>query len=469
MSSGKPHVVIVGGGFGGLTLAQELSRVDVDVTLVDRTNHHLFQPLLYQVATAGLSPADIASPIRAILRDASNVRVVLAEVSAIDPTTRTLSLASGESTSELGYDTLVLSTGVVTNYFGHPEWARWAAGMKDLDEALEVRRRVLVAFEEAERSPGEGAERLLTFVVIGAGPTGVELAGAFAELAKSVLATDFRRIDPTRSRVVLVEAGPRVLGSFPEELGVAAREQLEALGVEVRLDTMVTRIDARGVTLKSGERIDSETVVWAAGVRGAPLVASLGAKLDRMGRVLVDGACALPEHPEIFVIGDAAAFDDTPAEAPEGTPRSYLPGVAPVATQQARFVARIIERERAGDPRSLRGRFRYLDKGSMATIGRSRAVMWLGRLRLRGMIAWLGWLFIHLLFLVGFRNRFVVLFSWAWSYVTFQRGARLITGHRMEAGAPVSLRAPRPTQADARDPRDARDQRGASSVAQAER
>jgi len=429
----RPHVVIVGGGFGGLSAAQALAGKDVDVTLVDRQNHHLFQPLLYQVATAGLSPADIASPIRSILRHAENVRMVLADVLGFDTERRRVELGSGDA---LRYDWLIVSVGVQTNYFGHPEWSRHAVGLKDLDEALEIRRRVLVAFEEAERRGEPGSEKLLTFVAIGGGPTGVEIAGAFAELSRTVLARDFRSIDPAHARVVLVEAGPRLLPSFHESLSAAALDQLHSLGVEVRLGARVTKIDAQGVEI-GDERIDCETVVWAAGVSGNPVVSSLGAPMDRGGRVLVKDDCTIPGHPEVFVIGDTAAFR-------EGD--GWLPGVAQVAMQQAVFATRIIEMERNG-ARGVRTRFAYRDLGSMATIGRSAAIAEIGPMRWTGLFAWLVWLFVHLIALIGFRNRASVLFAWAWSYFTYQRGARLITGHRMEAGAPPSL--PRPTSRSA--------------------
>jgi NADH dehydrogenase len=433
-----PHVVIIGGGFGGLTAAQSLARAQVQITLVDRSNHHLFQPLLYQVAMAGLSPAEIAMPIRSILAKQENATVLLGEVLRIDLPKKEI-IVRGESERRIGYDYLILAAGARTNYFGHDEWADHALGLKDLDEAVEIRRRVLVCFEaaELETDPARRQE-LLTFVVIGGGPTGVEIAGALAELSRFVLARDFRNIDPSKTRVVLVEGGPRILPSFHESISRSAVAQLEQLGVEVRLKTVVARI-GDGCVEAGGEPIRAETIIWAAGVRASDLTASLGVELDRVGRVIVQEDCSIPKHPEAFAIGDIACFMEN------GKP---LPGVSPVAMQQARFVAQTIERSLDNQPRRS---FAYFDKGSMATIGRSRAVAEMGRIRLHGFIAWLAWLAVHIWYLIGFRNRFVVMFDWIWSYVMYRRGARLITGHVLapdtrtmaHALAPRSVEPPR--------------------------
>ncbi len=420
----RRHVVVVGGGFAGLTVTKALRRADVHVTLVDRSNHHLFQPLLYQVAMAGLAPTEIAVPIRRELRGQGNARVILAEVKSVDFARRRLTL---HDQSELGYDYLVLAPGAVNSYFGHDDWAEFAPGLKDLDDAVEIRRRVLVAFEAAERESDPVAQRrYLTFVVIGGGPTGVELAGAIAELAVFVLSRDFRSARPDATRVVLIEGEERILSSFNPKLSASAKKSLEAMGVEVRLGQRVTDIDEHGVAI-GGERIEASTVLWAAGVRAVPLLAALGIDVDRAGRAKVEQDCSLPGHPEVFCIGDAARF------VPEGkgTP---LPGVSPVAMQQGRFVARLIRARCNGD---ATGKFIYRDKGSMATIGRSRAVAEIGRLRLTGFIAWMAWLTVHIYYLINFRNRLFVLFDWAWSYLAYERGSRLITGHRLQPGAPA--------------------------------
>jgi len=419
-----PHVVILGAGFGGLTAAQSLEREPVRVTVVDRRNHHLFQPLLYQVAMAGLSPADIASPIRSVLRRQRNATVLLADVVSVDLADKRLRLADGE----LSYDFLVYAPGAQNSYFGHDEWERFAPGLKSIEDAIEIRRRVLVAFERAERAiDDEERQRLLTFVVIGGGPTGVELAGAIAELSKTVLAREFRRIDPRATKVVLIEAGTRILPSFDENLSLRAVDQLSDLGVEVRLGARVTTIDADGVIVAQKgvddatetERIASRTVVWGAGVAPTPLAKTLGVPLDRSGRVLVEPNLTMPGHPDAFAIGDAVAFLHTP----DGKP---LPGVSPVAMQQARAVARNIHRALAGQHLEV---FEYFDKGTMATIGRKRAIAQTGSLRLTGFMAWLTWLVVHIWYLIGFRNRLAVLFGWAYSYFTYRRGARLITDH----------------------------------------
>ncbi|MEW6731277.1 MAG: NAD(P)/FAD-dependent oxidoreductase [Acidobacteriota bacterium] len=419
----QPHIVIVGGGFGGLTAAQALKHAPVRITLIDRTNHHLFQPLLYQVAMAGLSPAEIASPIRTILRKQRNTTVLLAEVTAVNLVERIVKLGDGQ----LHYDYLILATGAQTTYFNHNEWAEYALGLKDIDDAIEIRRRVLLAFEAAEREIDVAHQRrLLTFIVIGAGPTGVELAGTLSELSRFVLARDFRSINPSSVRVLLLEGGPRILATFPEDLSEKAVQQLQQLGVEVHTQAMVTKIDADGVHLNN-EFISSATVLWCAGVRATPLTQTLGVELDRAGRVLVEPDLSIPGHREAFIIGDAAAFLHQ-----DGKP---LPGIAPVAMQQGRAVAEMIIATLAGKPRSP---FHYQDKGNLATIGRSAAVAHFGRVHLSGFIAWFIWLAIHIFFLIGFRNRFIVIFNWLWSYLTYQRGARLITGHRLQAGPPHS-------------------------------
>lgn len=408
-----PHVVIVGAGFGGLAAARALARAPVRVTVVDRSNHHLFQPLLYQVAMAALSPAEIAVPIRAVFRDDPNVTVLMAEVVSFDLDGRRLALADGTS---LAWDYLVVAAGAETNYYGHPEWSLHAPGLKSIEDAIEIRRRVLVALERAESATDQELRRaLLTFVVIGGGPTGLELAGAIAELARPIAESDFRRIDPSWIKVVLLEAGERLLAAFDPRLSEKAREQLADIGVEVRTGERVTNIDGQGVWL-GGELIRSQSILWTAGVHASGLAARLGAPLDRGGRVVVGQDCALPGRPRVFAIGDIARFD---------TPEGPLPGVSPVAMQQGRYVARMIERDRRGEAREP---FHYLDKGTMATIGRSRAVAQVGRLRLSGLLAWLMWLFVHLWYLLDRRNRVSVFLDWCWSYVTFRHGARLITG-----------------------------------------
>lgn len=414
-----PHVIVVGGGFGGLTAAKRLGRMSVRLTVVDRENHHLFQPLLYQVATAGVSPADIAVPIRSVLKKQENTRVILGEVMRVELADQRVLLDDG---STLAYDYLIVAVGAKTNYFGHDEWSRYAQGMKSLDDAVEVRRRVLLAFETAEREADPDARRrLLTFVVIGGGPTGVEVAGALVELGRFVLADDFRHIRNEKPRVVLIEGATRLIpGGFDQSMADSALRQLEALGVEVKLGAPVTGIDEHGVAL-GGEKIEASTILWTAGVQAKRLGKTLGVPVDRAGRVLVKPDCSVPEHPEVFVIGDAASF------IPEGE-TTPLPGVSPVAMQQARFVAGIIDDRVKG--RAPPERFSYFDKGMMATIGRSRAVAQTGKLRLSGFIAWLAWLVVHIWYLIGFRNRLIVLINWGVSYVLYKRGARLITGER---------------------------------------
>lgn len=424
-ASGKrPKVVVVGGGFGGLSTVRALKNAPVDLVLLDRTNHHLFQPLLYQVASAGLSPAEIAWPIRTILRKQKNASVLMVAVTRVDLPNKTVWFDDGDEERSIAYDYLVLAAGARTTYFGHDEWGKYAVGLKDLDDAVEIRRRVLLAFEAAERSSDpEERRKLLTFAVIGGGPTGVEMAGALAELSRFVLARDFRDINPRATRVTLIEAGDRILASFPPDLSESALRQLKELDVEVLLNTKVTNVDDRGVHL--GDRLlETSTVVWGAGVGATPLTATLGVELDRAKRVVVEPDCSIPGFKEAFAIGDMAAYLHD-----GGAP---LPGVSPVAMQQGQFVADAI----AGDMKGKgRGKFSYFDKGSMATIGRSRAIAMAGRFRMSGLLAWGAWLAVHLWFLVGFRNRFAVFFNWAWSYFTYQRGARIITGRRLLPGA----------------------------------
>jgi NADH dehydrogenase len=408
-----PDVVILGGGFGGLAAARALRRACALVTVVDRRNHHLFQPLLYQVATAALNPSDVAHPIRAVLRRQRNARVLLANASAIDLVRRIVVLDG----DELHYDYLIVATGATHAYFGHDEWEAAAPGLKTIEDALEIRRRVLLAYEAAERETDpERVREWLTFVVVGAGPTGVELAGALSEIARFALADDFRTIDPAHARVLLFEGGPRVLPTFSPKLSAKAQRQLERLGVQVRCAAQVTAIDDSGVSIGS-ERIAARTVLWAAGVRASPLARSLGVPLDRAGRVPVGEDLAVAGHQEVFVIGDLAAVT-----AADGSP---VPGVAPAAVQGGKHAAACIRADLAGRRRAA---FRYRDRGNLATIGRAAAVVRLGRLEFGGWLAWMVWLGVHVFFLIGFRNRFFVMLAWAWSYVTFRRGARLITG-----------------------------------------
>jgi NADH dehydrogenase len=413
----RPRVVIVGAGFGGLEAAKKLAWEDLKLTILDRTNYHLFQPLLYQVATAALSPADIAAPVRAILHDCKNVEVILAEVQSVDVNKRVVHTGD----LRIAYDYLILATGSRHSYFGHPEWERLAPGLKSLEDAVEIRRRILMAFEYAEKmyaeNMGDTAARsgAMTFVIIGGGPTGVEMAGAIAEISRYTLARDFRHIDPSKARVILIENEPRVLAAFPEDLQNSAMKQLRDLGVEVRTGVRASDLTEEG--LKVGdEYIRARVKIWAAGNNASFVGKSLGAPVDRVGRVIVNDDLTIPGHPEVQVIGDLASFTNQYQQP--------LPGVSPVAMQQGRHAARNILGMMEGRPPQ---RFWYFDKGSMATIGRNKAVADLHAVHLSGFPAWLVWLFVHIIFLVGFRNRIVVLLQWAWSYLTFNKGARLIT------------------------------------------
>src|SRR5579883_1963655 len=411
------RVVIVGGGFGGLEAAKALRKAPVEVTLLDKRNFHVFQPLLYQVATGSLSPGEITSPLRATLRHYSNVRVLLGEAVSLDADKRVLILADGA----IPYDTLVISTGAHNFYFGHRDWPEWAPGLKSVEDATSMRHKILYAFEAAERETDPARRQAwLTFVIVGAGPTGVELAGALAEIATDTLRNDFRSINPQNTRIILLEGSPHVLPSYPEDLSTAAEKSLIRLGVRPRTGIRVTHIDEDGVSLSTGEHIAAKTVLWAAGVRSSDFGQALrdhaGATLDRTGRVMVGPDLSIPGHPEIFVIGDLAHAER------QGQP---LPGVAPVAMQQGRYVARVIRDRIESKPSKP---FHYFDKGSLAVIGRRSAVVEVGKFHITGAIAWLMWLFIHLMYLVGFQNRIVVFIRWGIQYLTFDRGARLITG-----------------------------------------
>jgi NADH dehydrogenase len=407
-----PPVVIVGAGFGGLQAARALRGAPVRLTVIDRRNHHLFQPLLYQVATADLSPADISAPIRSVLRRQQRTEVLLAAVTGVDVAGRRVLLGN----RSVAYEYLVLATGAQHSYFGHDAWERFAPGLKTLTDATAIRRQILLAFEEAEAEADPATQQaLLTFVIVGGGPTGVELAGAIAGLAHKSLVRDFRHIHPDTARVLLVEAAPRLLTAFPETLARNAQQALERMGVEVRTHTLVEQVDAEGV-VATGKRIPARTVIWAAGVQASPAGTWLGTQVDRAGRVIVERDLTVSGHPEIFVIGDTASLTE------HGKP---LPGVAPVAMQEGRFVARVIRRRVAGDKESIP--FHYRDKGNLATVGRSFAITDLGPLKLSGFIAWVAWLLVHISYLIGFRNRLLVMMEWAWAYLTSQRGARLIT------------------------------------------
>ena len=410
----RPRIVVIGAGFGGLSAAVGLAGAAADVTVIDRRNYHLFQPLLYQVATAGLSPAQIASPIRAILRRAPNVRVLLGKVLGIDKERQTVAVGG----REVPYEHLIVATGARHSYFGHDDWEKVAPALKEIDDATGIRRRILTAFEYAEAAATEEQRRrFLTFVVVGGGPTGVEMAGAIAELAHVALRHDFRSINPRDARIVLVEAGPRLLPAFPEVLSEAARRSLERLHVEVRLGVPVSQCDQDGVTI-GAQRLQAMTIVWAAGVMASSAAQWLGADQDRAGRVKVGPDLSLPGHPEIFVIGDTAL-----ALGRDGQP---LPGLAPVAKQQGAYVARLLRARLAGRP--ALPPFRYRSYGTLATIGRRAAVADFGWIKLDGTVAWLLWGLVHISFLIGFRNRLIVMLDWIWSYITFQSGARLITG-----------------------------------------
>jgi len=453
--TGKARVIIVGAGFGGLNAARTLAKAPVQITVIDRKNFHTFQPLLYQVATAGLSPGEIAAPIRSILRSHKNVEVLMGEVTGFDLAQRIVQTPD----AEIPYDYLIVAAGAGDSYFGHEDWEPFAPGLKTIEDALEIRRRVLLAFELAERQAAAGeSESPLNFVVVGGGPTGVELAGTLAEISHHALAHEFRSINPAHTHILLIEGGPRVLPTYSEDLSRSAEEQLRTLGVEVRTFAMVTQVEAGAVHV-GGARVPATVILWAAGVAASPLGKKLGAPVDRAGRVPVGPDLSLPGHPEVFVIGDLAAVQDEHGK--------LLPGVAPVAIQQGKFVAKLIREEvkSFGSNRNLEGApalsrtvrqepalsgpersqgkskaggfdshsgsrppFHYWDKGSLATIGRAAAVAQFGKVHISGFIAWLSWLFVHILFLIGFRNRLLVFIQWAWSYVTYERGARLITG-----------------------------------------
>jgi NADH:quinone reductase (non-electrogenic) len=415
--SARPRVVIIGAGFGGLWTAKNLANAAVEIVIIDRENYHLFQPLLYQVATAGLSPADIAAPIRGIVGAYQNVTVMLGEIVGVDVAARTVSIMDGR---HVPYDYLVIATGAHHAYFGHDEWKLLAPGLKRIEDATEIRRRILLAFERAENeADADERRRLMNLVIVGGGPTGVELAGAIAELARRALAKDFRNIDPRVTRIILVEAGPRLLPSFPQDLSDDAKRRLEHLGVEVRLGAPVTAIDPSGVTIGPAH-IEARTVIWAAGVAASPAGHWIGAKCDRVGRILVDPDLSVPGHPEIFAIGDTALALDA-----GGNP---LPGIAPVAKQQGRYVGKLIEARLRGAERAKP--FHYRNYGNLATIGRKAAIIDFGWIHLRGLVAWAIWSVAHIYFLIGFRNRAIVALDWLWAYFTFQRGARLITGSR---------------------------------------
>jgi NADH dehydrogenase len=409
----NPRVVIVGAGFGGLLAARTLAQYPVQITLIDRQNFHTFQPLLYQVATAGLSPGEIAAPIRWIMRSRRNVEVLMSEVQDFDLSRRVVKLPDGE----IPYDYLLVASGASHAYFGHDEWEPFAPGLKTIQDALEIRRRILLAFELAERQANSEKEQVqLNFVVVGGGPTGVELAGTMAEIARKALSNEFRTIDPRKTRIVLLEGGPRVLPAYPEDLSRSAEEQLKRLGVEVHTSAMVTLVTPGAVHM-GDTPLPAAVILWAAGVAASPLGKKLGGPVDRAGRVAVNPDLSLPGHPEVFVIGDLATLKDENGK--------MLPGVAPVAMQEGKATAHNIAAELRGEPRK---NFHYFNKGNLATIGRAAAVAEFGKIHISGFLAWLAWLFVHVFFLIGFRNRIIVLVQWAWSYFTYERGARLITG-----------------------------------------
>jgi NADH:quinone reductase (non-electrogenic) len=421
VNGSKPRVVILGAGFGGLYAARALKKVPVAVTVVDRRNHHLFQPLLYQVATAALAPGEIAMPIRAILRNQRNAEVFLADAQRVDAEARKVVLRDGE----IPYDYLIIATGGQYSYFGHPDWERIAPGLKSLEDALDIRRRILYAFERAERETSEERRRkLLTFVIIGGGPTGVEMAGAIAEIARQVIVKDFRHMDPREARVILLEAGPRVLATMAEELSQKAEASLRKLGAEVHTNTRVTGME-HDVVWMGDQKMEAATILWAAGIEASPLVRSLGAPLDRAGRVIVEPDLSIPGHREVFVIGDASVFLHQ-----TGAP---LPGMCPVAIQQGRHVAENIRHDLR---KAARTPFHYFNKGELATIGRSAAVCDFHVARFSGFLGWMIWLWVHIFFLIGFENRVIVMLRWAWSYFTSSRAARLITGDIEEESEP---------------------------------
>lgn len=413
-----PRVVIVGAGFAGLQVALGLRKAPVSVTVIDRTNHHLFQPLLYWVATAGLSPADISSPIRHILRKQKNTEVLMAEVTGVDVEQQRVLMGD----RSIPYDYLVLAMGARDNYFGHPDWEQFAPGLKTIEDARAIRHKILLSFEAAElETDPQKIQELLTFVLVGAGPTGVEMAGAIAEIAHKTLTSEFRHIDPRMARIILIEALPRMLGAFPESLARKTQKRLTRMGVEVRTNTPVLNIDAHGVTVP-GEHIAADTIIWSAGVEASPAGKWLNAEVDRAGRVKVADDLSVPGHPNIFVIGDTASVQQ------QGRP---IPGVAPAAIQEGSYVASVITRHVTDQEQGKA--FHYANKGNLATVGRSYAIVDIGPFRLTGLIAWVMWLIVHIYFLVGFRNRFVAIFQWAWTYFTFARGARLIiSGEKSE-------------------------------------
>jgi NADH dehydrogenase len=427
----RPRVAIIGAGFGGLTAARTLAKYPVRITLIDRQNFHTFQPLLYQVATAGLSPGEIAAPIRWIMRNHRNVEVLMSEVQGFDLSRRVVKLED----TEVGYDYLIVAAGASHAYFGHDDWEPFAPGLKTIEDALEIRRRVLLAFELAERQADTEKEQVqLNFVVVGGGPTGVELAGTLAEISRQVLANEFRSIDPKKTWIVLLEGGPRILPAYPADLSRSAEEQLRQLGVEVQTSAMVTLVEPGAVHV-GGTKLPAAVILWAAGVAASPLGKMLGVPVDRAGRVLVNPDLSLPGNPNVFVIGDLAALKDEDGH--------WLPGVSPVAIQEGTATAHNIGRDLQGEPRK---NFHYWNKGSLATIGRAAAVADFGRIHISGFLAWLAWLFIHIFFLIGFRNRLIVMIQWAWSYLTYERGARLITGDKHLPGWD-ELRAEQETEA----------------------
>lgn len=413
----KARVVVLGAGFGGLSFCKHFHHSRAEITLVDRTNHHLFQPLLYQVAAAGLSAPEIAQPIRSILSKRSDTTILLDEVSDINLRTRRVSLGP----LNVDYDYLVLALGGRTSYFGHPEWEQFAPGLKTIEDALRIRSQVLLAFEQAEnQSDNNERQRLMTIVIVGGGPTGVELAGAFAELSRTVLTKDFRRIDPSHARIILIEAAPAILNHLPADLTQSARAQLEKLGVQVRTSTRVKAIRRHEVELETGETLHAATILWAAGVSATALTSKLGVDVDRAGRAKVNPDLSVPGHPEVFAIGDMALVLN------DGKP---VPGVSPAAMQMGKHIARIVGDELdLGSGKAPRPPFKYWDKGTMATIGRSAAVAWIGKLKFSGLLAWLAWLFVHLIFLIGFRSKLAVLIQWTYSYFAYKRSARLIVG-----------------------------------------